>query len=132
MKITNLVWGIIFLTGISASAADGLVQCVDPKVKNGPVILSYSIAGTASSRLESDVTVNGTIASSSQVAQYKATKTELFLLIDDAATNTTPIYQFQAGDGKTNVKNSCEAQLTTYKNGKVSSTKALKCWITNY
>lgn len=108
---------------------DVTVSCVEAKKKNGPVVVSYQIQGTKSARLGSDVTINNQVISSFQVAQYKATGNELFLLLDDALTNTTPIYAFQARGRIT--KGLFSGSLTEYNAaGKPVSSKHLKCKLT--
>lgn len=123
MKTLSIIAFVLSFSSLAnAYHGNTLVTCVDPKDKKNPVVVSYTIQGTESGRLGGDVTIEGQVISSFQVAQYKAFDRELFLLIDDALTNTKPLYTFEAKIEK----NWFEGKLIKYVNGK-NSKKSVKC-----
>lgn len=116
---------LVTLASFKAGAAT--LSCVDAKVKNGPVVLSYQIQNTKSARLGSDITYKNQVISSFQVAQYMAQGLEVYLLLDDALTNTTPILQFV---GVPLIKSNFLGAITEYNSaGKATKTYAVKCKI---
>lgn len=123
--VTKAAIGMLVSLAAAQAKADSVVTCSDASVKNGPTILSYSIASTKSARLTSAVTYKSTVYGSFQVAQYAANALELLLMIDDADTNTTPVFQFA---GIPLIKSNFAGVVSEYNSaGKVTKTIITKC-----
>jgi hypothetical protein len=109
----------------------GAVNCTDAKATNGPVVWSYGMNKTPSVRLATDIVYNpgtgNTVISALMVAQYEASTSELFMLLDDL--NQKPTFVFEAKNPATNGK-AIKATLSVYTNGQVTSTQSLMCNIT--
>lgn len=116
---------LISLAAAQAHGADVTLSCTDAKVKNGPVILTYTIANTKSARLTSNITYQSQVYSAALVAQYASNALETYFVIDDAATNTIPVLQFA---GIPLIKSNFAGVITEYDStGKAIKNTLAKC-----
>jgi len=99
--IKSLSTGAISLIqGAGFASNDTIVDIGQTPYSNQ--IGGFHIANTGSERLSSDLTINSTVISSFQIAQYEASDHRIQVLVDDAATQTKPILQLTLssyGDG---------------------------------
>lgn len=115
---------IAVATILASSAANAaVVRCKEALKKNAPVIVEFGYQNTSSARLQGPISINGAVVPSFQVAQYKVTGTDLFLLVDDD-TFSKPVQTFTA------IRSGNNAYLGTLvsvaSNGK-SATKIVEC-----
>lgn len=97
---------------MSISVFAKTVSCVNPKVRNSPVVLQYDFQDSASARFGGNLLIMGQAVPDFQIAQYKNSSSGLFLVLDDADTATTPMFVFSTGKPSMNYAFSGEAKST--------------------
>ncbi|MDX2198201.1 MAG: hypothetical protein SF069_04420 [Phycisphaerae bacterium] len=99
----------------SAASASGLVNCSDAA---GEIISEFLVSQNESRRVNSDFyfSLGGApgVTSNSQVAQFKFSDSELYLLIDDPNTATRALLELTGTRREANVY---RAQLRRFDNG---------------
>lgn len=108
----------------TASLAE-TVSCFKDKARR-QLVISYEISDNPSKRLAGDIVNRGVGYSSGQVAQYKATKHEHFVMVDDPDTASYPLFVVQAFGTR---KIPYLGQLVTYENSKPKFREKIYCWI---
>lgn len=123
----KMVLGMILFLTSQVVFADSLINCKTTGKKPSPV-LEYTVRGTPSLRLSSDIvyTNNGTAAlyPISQVAQYGTQKEAIYLLVDNS--QEIPIFRLFAKSAKKGYN----GNVATYNAaGKIVKTTAVDCTI---
>lgn len=114
---------------VSSTVQAAMVRCTDAKVRtNAPVIFEFGYQNSASSRILTPIVVNGEEVSVFQLAQYKVTGTDMFILLDDE-NNSAILHRFTAVRSGTSTYLGALESLNT-STGKLAA-KAVKCSVTS-
>jgi hypothetical protein len=117
----------------SSYAADQKVECFERNVAAS--VLSYNIKGAPSMRLDggTSIKLGAQEFFADQVAQYKATSRELYLVLDDAASNSFPLMRLDVdreGHHFHMGRQVFEGKISIFSNTAPVDVKRVKCKVT--
>lgn len=116
---------IAILSAVTFESTASTLNCYKDKFGK-KLVVSYLISDNPSRRLASDIVNRGIAYSSGQVAQYKATNHEHFVVVDDPETASFPLFILQAYGIR---KKTFFGQLITYENSKPKVKEKLYCFL---
>lgn len=119
----SLIWVFLGLYSIQVQALE--VAC-DQLKKNGQRF-SYTIAGAPSHRLQGNIMLGDVQIPNFQVAQYKTSHRELYLMLDDPDTFSYPVLKLEAR--RYWKKNKFLGELVQYRGNKKIGVSKVYCQI---